>query len=614
MSTPEPSETDGQVIGGRYRLEVPIGRGGFGVVWRGRDMVLGRTVAVKQIQIPPQLSDEERQHLQRKVLREARLAARLSHPNAVTVFDVIEEEGTPYIVMELIEAVSLAELVEERGPLPPERCAEIGLELLDVLQAAHGQGIIHRDIKPGNVLVPAAGPARLADFGIASIVDEPSMTSSGLVRGSPSYMSPEQAKGEQVGLPTDLWSLGATLYFAVEGQAPFDKGGPVATMVAVCESPPRPPGRAGDLTALLLHLMSREPAQRPAAAQVADALRRVARPWAEPGPAGPGGAEPGGEPRAGGTGGPDETAVLLLAGMAGSDLTAQLPPVHGPIDLPAGTRTTARPPAPATPVAASRPAPEPVPPDPVPEPAPAATWAAAAAIPLATVADPIANPSPPAVIPVPPAPAPAPWQAPPERIPPAPARQRGILIAAAVAIALVAGLGLVVFLSRGKAKTTAPPPAPATPRPPAAAVPAGWVPYTDPATGFTISHPPGWQIITSGTRTDFRDPATGTYLRVDHVQPPGPSAVAAWRDEERSFAAVHTGYHRIQLQAATFQGFPAANWEFDYTEGSSLLHAFDLGFITGRYGFALYFQSNDSEWRSLQPTFQAFKASFKAPA
>jgi hypothetical protein len=484
-----------------------------------------------------------------------------------------------------------------------------------VLQAAHTQGIIHRDIKPGNVLVPAAGPARLADFGIASIVDEPSMTSSGLVRGSPSYMSPEQAKGQQVGLPTDLWSLGATLYFAVEGQAPFDKGGPVPTMVAVCEGAPRPAERAGPLGPLLLRLMAREPGERATAGQTVEALRGIARPGTRPAEAVPAEADPG----------LDETAVLLLPGIAG-DLTAQMRPVPGPIGVSAETPARMLPPIPPDPIAPVATGPPALV---TPDPAPATPGQAPAAPdPAPATPDPAAvtpgqAPATPAPIPpssprelgsAPSGPAPAPWQAPPGRTPAGTAHQRRLLAGAVLAALLLAGIGLLAFLSRGKATDTAPTPAPTTARASAAAVPAGWVSYTDAATGFTISHPPGWQIVTSGTRTDFRDPATGTYLRVDHVQPPGPSAVAAWQDEERSFAANHTGYRRIQLQAATFQGFPAANWEFNYTEGSSLLHAFDLGFITRRYGFALYFQSQDSEWQSLQPTFEAFKASFRAPA
>jgi hypothetical protein len=143
--------------------------------------------------------------------------------------------------------------------------------------------------------------------------------------------------------------------------------------------------------------------------------------------------------------------------------------------------------------------------------------------------------------------------------------------------------------------------------------PSGWVGYTDPATGFVIAHPRGWSVVADGTRTDLRDPASGTYLRVDHREPPGASAVGAWQDQEKSFMVQYPGYRRVQLVPTTFSGFPGALWEFTYPAGGAALHAADLGFITGRYGFALYFQTRDADWQRLQPVFENFKRSFKAP-
>jgi hypothetical protein len=143
--------------------------------------------------------------------------------------------------------------------------------------------------------------------------------------------------------------------------------------------------------------------------------------------------------------------------------------------------------------------------------------------------------------------------------------------------------------------------------------PVGWVNYTDPATGFVIAHPSSWTVVADGTRTDLRDPASGTYLRVDHRTPPGPSAVGAWQDQEKSFTAQYPGYRRLQLVPATFDASPGALWEFTYPVGGALLHAADLGFITGRYGFALYFQTKEADWQRLQPVFESFKRSFKAP-
>ena len=207
-----------QVVADRYELLERVGRGGFGVVWRACDTLLQRHVAVKEIHIPGFLNPEDRVGLREKVLKEARAAARLDHPGAVTVFDVIDDDGIPVIVMELVEAPNLSELVAERGPLAPAEAARIGLDVLEVLIAAHARGIVHRDVKPGNVMVAESGRVRLGDFGVAAILDDPSVTSSGAVTGSPAYMAPEQATNKGAIPESDLWSLGATIYFAVDGR------------------------------------------------------------------------------------------------------------------------------------------------------------------------------------------------------------------------------------------------------------------------------------------------------------------------------------------------------------------------------------------------------------
>jgi len=181
-------------------------------------------------------------------------------------------------------------------------------------------------------------------------------------------------------------------------------------------------------------------------------------------------------------------------------------------------------------------------------------------------------------------------------------------------VALAAVAAAVWGYRTGGNPTGAAPPASSPAASPAAgaALPSTWIRYTDPATGFVIAHPPTWTVVADGTRTDVRDPVSGSYLRVDHRQPPGPSAIGAWQDQEKSFKAQYAGYRRLQLAATTFDGFPGALWEFTYPAGI-LLHAADLGFITGRYGFALYFQTTDSNWQRLQPLFESFKQSFKAP-
>src|SRR5918999_1452137 len=257
-----------RLIADRYALRAPLGRGGMGVVWRAQDVVLGREVAVKEVVFPPAMAETERRPAQARVLREARAAARLNHPAAVTLFDVVQHQGGTFIVMELVNAPTLADLVRAQGPLSVERVAELGGQIAGALEAAHQAGIVHRDVKPGNVMVPALGLAKLADFGIASLQGDPQLTSTGLVIGSPAYMAPEQARGEASGPPVDFWALGATMFYAVEGEPPFDRGTSIATLAAVVNDPPRTPRRAGPLGALITPLLAKDPAARPSGPKV----------------------------------------------------------------------------------------------------------------------------------------------------------------------------------------------------------------------------------------------------------------------------------------------------------------------------------------------------------
>ena len=248
----------------------------MGVVWRAQDAVLGREVAVKEVVFPPTMPEEERRPAQARVMREARAAARLNHPGAVTLYDVVQDRGGTFIVMELVSAPTLADLVRAEGPLPVERVAEIGAQIASALEAAHQAGIVHRDVKPGNVMVPPKGMAKLADFGIASLQGDPQLTSTGLVIGSPAYMAPEQARGEESGPPVDFWALGATMFYAVEGEPPFDRGTSIATLAAVVNDPPRTPRRAGPLGALITALLAKDPGSRPSGPELRAELSRLA--------------------------------------------------------------------------------------------------------------------------------------------------------------------------------------------------------------------------------------------------------------------------------------------------------------------------------------------------
>ncbi|HEV7211980.1 MAG TPA: serine/threonine-protein kinase [Blastococcus sp.] len=264
-----------RLVAGRYALGDVLGRGGMGVVWLADDRLLDRQVAVKEITFSVDLTAEERDILRERTMREARTAARLDHPCVTRVYDVVEENGKPWLVMEHVPSRSLQEIVEEHGPLPPATVARIGLDVLAALEAAHEAGIVHRDVKPGNVLVAPDGHAFLTDFGIATATGDSSLTTQGAIVGSPSYMAPERANGEEPRPPVDLWSLGATLYTAVEGHRAFDKGDAMATLLAVVSEPPEPMAAAGPLEPVLRGLLTKDPARRATVAQARQGLQVV---------------------------------------------------------------------------------------------------------------------------------------------------------------------------------------------------------------------------------------------------------------------------------------------------------------------------------------------------
>ena len=260
-------------IGGRYRTLSAIGQGGMGTVWLCHDDVLNREVAVKQVGMLPgeSVTDSAR------ALREARSSAALSHRNVVTVFDFVEEAGCIWLIMEHVPGRSLSEIIKSDGPIDPAVVAEIGAQVADGLAAAHAAGTMHRDVKPGNVLIREDGVAKISDFGIARTHGDPALTQSGLLSGTPSYFSPELARGGEPGPATDVWALGATLYAAVEGHAPYQQqSNPVAVLHEIVSGPPRAPRRAAFLEPAILRMMDRDPASRWSMADAQHALRRLA--------------------------------------------------------------------------------------------------------------------------------------------------------------------------------------------------------------------------------------------------------------------------------------------------------------------------------------------------
>ncbi|MFD0307656.1 serine/threonine-protein kinase [Streptomyces sp. NPDC127119] len=275
------SDDGGRLVGGRYRLTERIGSGGMGTVWRAADELVGRDVAVKEPRLPGDPRDAAHQRAYHRLQREARAAARVEHPGAVAIHDVVVEDGLPWIVMELIRGESLHEVLQ-RGALPPTESARIGLSVVGALKAAHAKGIVHRDVKPANILLGQHGRVVLTDFGIAHIQGEESLTMSGEFVGSLEFIAPERMSGRGAGPAADMWSLGVCLYAAVEGWSPFRRTTLESTLAAILSAEPPEPEHAGPLGPLIVRLLAKDPDQRPDADEVAASLEAVAEGWPTP--------------------------------------------------------------------------------------------------------------------------------------------------------------------------------------------------------------------------------------------------------------------------------------------------------------------------------------------
>ncbi|MFF9118032.1 protein kinase [Streptomyces massasporeus] len=283
MSTGEYGQTDGagRLLAGRYRVTAALGRGGMGIVWKAVDEVLGREVAVKELRTYTDAAGPELAALQLRMQREARAAARVRHPGVIAVHDIAQVDGRPLIVMELVDGPSLDDVLRERGTLDPGEAAGIGAKVMDALAAAHHAGVLHRDVKPGNILLDRSGRVVLTDFGIATM-DDPGdgsathLTRSGELVGSLDYLAPERAQGADPGPASDIWALGATLYAAVEGSSPFRRTSTFSTLTAIVSEPLPEPRRAGPLGPVLQRLMDKRPESRPEADQARALLQAVA--------------------------------------------------------------------------------------------------------------------------------------------------------------------------------------------------------------------------------------------------------------------------------------------------------------------------------------------------
>ncbi|MGN9812493.1 protein kinase domain-containing protein [Micromonospora sp. BQ11] len=521
------------LIAGRYRLLDLVGTGGMGRVWLARDEMLHRDVAVKEIVPPTWLAESERAELRLRTLREARTAARLTHPNVVRVYDVVHDGGSPWIVMEYVRSRSVQQILTTEGPLDPRRTARIGLAVLAALRAAHAAGVLHRDVKPHNVLVADDGRVVLTDFGLAAFESgDGAMTGPGMVLGSPQYVAPERARDGVSDPRTDLWSLGATLYAAVEGQSPYARANTMATLSALATEPPDLMRRAGPLRPVLAGLLQRDPWRRLTAAEAEPLLLAAAADHDRPvgpdlPPTGPGAAPPVARP------------ATRVPAPAGHDRRT------GRDDTTGRDEPTERdaigydePTAPGPPAARDEP-----------------TGAAGTG---------------------------------PAR------RRRRWLVAGSAAATLLVAAGIGVALARPDDPRTpspgsgagssaprpaafacsTPPPPEATPvpsRPPppgALRLVDNWTWHEDPA-GWRIAAPVAWLRWTEGSATCFREPGGPRVLSVEGG-PRRADPVAWWRSEERRLTAGDSAlrdYRKVDISALDMFG-GAALWECAWTNAA----------------------------------------------
>ena len=553
------SEAAERLVAGRWTLETALRRGPSGVIWRATEGAGGRHLAVEQLRLPapPDPGDPGQSAVWDRVAVETRAAASLDHPGLVGLEDVVVEDGVVFVATELVDAaLTLDELVARHGPLPVRRVAQLGLEL-DALEAAHAAGLAYLDLRPGNVLVTADGRARLAGVGLATLRRDLGAGSPGADR---SYLAPEQLRGDPVGPPADLWSLGTILWLAVEGEPPFAGEGTDATATAILDAPPPPATLAGPLTPALHALLTKPPGGRPT---IPDARRLLEPPAGVPPSADPGTAAPGAA--APGTGGP-----TVVPGVPHPPRPTSAPPegesswwgsrvpgiVHSP---PYGSR-------------AARNAMDPV--------VQRVLLIAGGSIALALVAFVVAV-----------------------AVTGDPLGLRSQAVASTVAAA--------------PPTTVAPSTAPPTTVPPsttaAALLPPGWSVHTDPATRYQIAVPPGWQVTGDGQRTELRDQSSPTFLRIDWQQDPQADPLTLEQQASQAHAGERGGYSQARLEPSQFKGLPAALLQFTYQDGETW-HALELGVRSPRHHIALAIYARDRDWGAGWALFEAFKASFVPPA
>ncbi|MBF5028345.1 MULTISPECIES: serine/threonine-protein kinase [unclassified Micromonospora] len=655
-SPPTGRAAPGTTIGGRYSLRSPVGNGGMGTVWRATDTLLRRDVAVKEVVLPPGLAPSDRDALYERTLREARAAAAIQHPAVVQVYDVVTEGGRPWIVMELLDARSLADMVIEDGPVAPRAVAKIGIALLGALEVAHAIGVLHRDVKPANVLICTDGRCVLTDFGVARMPTDVQLTTPGMVLGSPHFISPERAMGQEFGPPSDLFSLGVTLYTAVEGRPPFDKGDPIETMHAVVEDPPATPQRSGPLTGVLMGLLEKDPARRMDVhraranlrellagplTSTATAVNSVTDPYAVvpvPRPTTPPAiaAEPKPSGQIGGRAmiGPDESltdrlaalrrgerpqAEKAAAGAAALDETSA-DALAGPLHTPTGAMS-----GPGTPDATQR-----ISPDATVRLGAGAGADATQAVPATygrtvDATQPVYGAGNQWSVPgtgqawTTPATAPAaggggPLGTAKGLLGRVKAWPRKVQLAAAGGLAVVLLVSVIALTSGGD---DAPPPiVGALPSNSAAASPVEMQEQT--VKGITVQVPKGWDRKTGGVFVDYVDPQDESRKVRVLAENWGGTSVS-WaefasrnlRDKSKSCAKP---YEQLAMTETTLAGKPAAEFEYTCGEGDEKRHGVWRGVVQGGKVYSFYLSSSDATFAESKPIFDAMAGSFQLTA
>jgi tRNA A-37 threonylcarbamoyl transferase component Bud32 len=526
----------GQLVAGRYRLADSIGSGGMGRVWRAHDEVLHRSVAIKELTAALYVSESEQAILLARTRAEARAAARINHSAVVTVHDVLEHDGRPWIVMELVEGRSLADAVKQEGRIEPREAARVGLWVLRALRAAHTAGVLHRDVKPGNVLLGRDGRVLLTDFGIAQIEGDTTITRTGEVVGSVDYLAPERVRGHDPGPSSDLWALAATLYTAVEGRSPFRRTTPLTTMQAVVEEEAAELQHAGPLTPVIAALLRKDPATRPDASEAEQMLAEAAEGRRPSGAQAYVPTQYGGTPyrdvhsgTGTGTGTAGTGTGTAGTGFSGTGSTSHtrtpLPPLAG---TPAPGMPTAGTPYGGTPTTGP------------------------------TTVGPTAAGSQPS----------GPQQAGSGR------RRRLRTLALVVALAAIIGGGTAVVLQQWNESRQTPggasgSPSPTSTQQPGGSVPASWIRHDDPA-GFSLSLPKGWKRKPFGPQGELKQidytPDGGRHfvrIAVD-TSPDFADPYAHQLDLEQQIQAL-VDYKRVRLERNVYRDRGGALWEYTWT-------------------------------------------------